>query len=205
SCEDCGYTREQIVGTPFWQGPWWTFSPPLSQQVAAAAAQAATGQVVRAEIPYRLADGSERIADVSIQPIKDDTGRVLFLAPTGVDITDRKRAEADREKFVTLVESSTDFIGMCDLDGVPFFVNRAGLEMVGLDGIEQARRTPVRDFFFPEDQSRIMDEFFPGVLQQGHGEVEVRFRHFKTGEALWMAYKVLTVTDAAGKPLALAT
>ena len=39
----------------------------------------------------------------------------------------------------------------------------AGLEMVGLDGIEQARRTPVRDFFFPEDQPRIMDEFFPSV------------------------------------------
>ena len=94
-------------------------------------------------------------------------GPGLFLAPTGTDITDRKRAEADREKFVTLVENSTDFIGMCDLDGIPFFVNRAGLEMVGLDGIEQARRTPVRDFFFPEDQPRIMDEFFPVGAGEG--------------------------------------
>jgi hypothetical protein len=45
---------------------------------------------------------------------------------TGTDITERKRAEADREKFVALVESSRDFIGMCDLNGIPFFVNRAG-------------------------------------------------------------------------------
>ena len=121
------------------------------------------------------------------------------------DITDRKRAEADREKFVTLVENSTDFIGMCDLDGVPFFVNRAGLTMVGLDDLEEARRTPVASFFFPEDQPRIMDEFFPSVLEQGHGEIEVRFRHFKTGEARWMAYKVLTLPDAAGRPVAFAT
>jgi PAS domain S-box-containing protein len=205
SCEDCGYTREQIVGTPFWQGPWWAFSPPLSQQVAAAAAQAATGQVVRAEIAYRLADGSERIADFTIQPISDDTGRVLFLAPTGIDITDRKRAEADREKFVTLIENSTDFIGISDLDGIPLFVNRAGLEMVGLDDIEQARQTPVASFFFPEDQSRVVDEFFPLVSRQGHGEIEIRFRHFKTGEARWMAYKVLTLPDAGGRTIAYAT
>jgi signal transduction histidine kinase/CheY-like chemotaxis protein len=40
---------------------------------------------------------------------------------------------------------------------------------------------------------------------KGHGEVEVRFRHFKTGEARWMSYKVLTLPDAAGRPVALAT
>jgi PAS domain S-box-containing protein len=145
------------------------------------------------------------MVDITILPIRDDAARVLFLASTGTDITDRRRAETDRERFVTVIENSTDFIGMCDLNGVPFFVNRAGLAMIGLDGIEQARRTSVRDFFFPEDQPRIIDEFFPAVLERGHGEIEVRFRHFKTGEARWMAYKVVTLTDAAGQPSALAT
>jgi PAS domain S-box-containing protein len=205
SCEDCGYTREQVVGRPFWQGPWWASSPLLSQQVAAASTQAATGQIVRVELPYLLASGGERTADFTIQPITDDTGRVLFLAPTGIDVTDRKRAEADREKFVTLIGNSTDFIGICDLEGIPFFVNRAGLEMVGLEDIEEARRTPLASFFFPEDQSRIMDEFLPLVSRQGHGEIEVRFRHFKTGEPRWMAYKVLTLPDAAGRTVAYAT
>ena len=40
------------------------------------------------------------------------------------------------------------------------------------------------------------------MLAQGHGEIEIRFRHFKTGEARWMAYKVLTLPDAAGRPMA---
>ena len=44
---------------------------------------------------------------------------------------------SERERFFTLIESSTDFIGMWDLDGVPFFVNQAGLDMAGLDSIEQ--------------------------------------------------------------------
>ena len=155
--------REQIIGKPFWDGPWWAPSPPLVEQIKAASARPPAGESFRAEMPYFVGDGSERMADVMIQPIKDDTGRVLFLAPTGLDITDRKRAEADREKFVTLVESSTDFIGMCDLEGMPFFVNRAGLEMVGLDSIEEARRTPVASFFFPEDQPRIMRRVLSAV------------------------------------------
>jgi signal transduction histidine kinase/ActR/RegA family two-component response regulator len=50
-----------------------------------------------------------------------------------------------------------------------------------------------------------MQEFFPSVLEKGHGEIEVRFRHFKTGEARWMTYKVLTLPDAFGRPVALAT
>jgi signal transduction histidine kinase/CheY-like chemotaxis protein len=77
--------------------------------------------------------------------------------------------------------------------------------MVGLETLDEARRAHVRDFFFPEDQSRIMDEFFPSVAANGHGEIEVRFRHFKTGAARWMAYKVLGLTDASEKIVAFGT
>jgi PAS domain S-box-containing protein len=205
SLESCGFTKEQVIGKKFWECAWWNPSPELITTIKAASAKAAAGELFRAELPYFVADGSERMVDFALLPIKDEAGQVLFLVPTGTDITERKRAEADRQKFVTLVENSTDFIGMCDLAGIPFFVNRAGLQMVGLESIEQARRTPVPDFFFPEDQSRIMDEFFPSVLEKGHGEIEVRFRHFQTGEARWMAYKVLTLTDTTGHPVAFAT
>ena len=205
SWEGCGYTREQIIGRPFWEGPWWSPSPELVERIKEASHRVAMGYAFRAEMPYFLAGGAERIADVTIVPIKDAEGRVLFLAPTGVDITERKRAEADREKFVTLIENSPDFIGMCDLAGVPFFVNRAGLAMIGLDSLDEARRTRVASFFFPEDQRRIVEEFFPSVLQSGHGETEVRFRHFKTGEARWMDYKVLTLPGADGRPIGFAT
>jgi PAS domain S-box-containing protein len=205
SLEACGYTKEQVIGKKFWECAWWSPSPELMATIKAGSARAAAGELFLAELPYFVADGTERVVDFILLPIKDESGRVIFLAPTGTDITDRRRAEADRQKFVTLVENSTDFIGMCDLDGIPFFVNRAGLEMAGLDGIEQARHTPVRDFFFPEDQPKVMDEFFPSVLAKGHGEMDVRFRHFRTGEARWMAYKVLALHNAAGRVVAFAT
>ncbi len=150
-------------------------------------------------------NGQRILVSLTVSPIKDDEGHVVGASKIARDISDRKLAESERQKFVTLVENSTDFIGISDLNAVPIFVNRAGLQMVGLETLEDARAVNVRDFFFPEDQPLIMNEFFPSVVATGHGEIEVRFRHFKTGQARWMAYKVLKLDDESGRSVAFAT
>ena len=151
------------------------------------------------------ADGARIWVSLTISPIVDETGAVVAASKIVRDVTARIRAETEREKLLKVLENSQDFIGMCDLHGVPFFVNRAGLALVGLDSLEQARQTPLREFFFPEDQAGIVDEFLPRVLREGQGEMDIRFRHFKPGAARWMAYKVLTLTDHTGAPTGFAT
>ena len=99
SVESPGFTTEQFIGKPFWEGPWWAPSPALREQIEAATRQAAAGQSFGGELPYFVADGSQRMVDLSIQPIRDATGRVIFLAPLGVDITERKRGETDRQRL----------------------------------------------------------------------------------------------------------
>jgi PAS domain S-box-containing protein len=197
-----GYPAEQAIGRHIS-----LVIPPerLAEEDQIVASLKAERRVDHFETERIRSDGQRIAVSLTISPIKDADGRVVGASKIVRDITERRRAEAEREKFVTLVENSTDFIGICDLEGIPFFINRAGLDMVGLDDLEHARRTPVSDFFFPDDQPRIANEFFPAVLRDGHGEIEIRFRHFKTGQARWMAYKVVTLTDAAGRPIALAT
>jgi PAS domain S-box-containing protein len=169
------------------------------------AALRAGRRVEHFETERRRKDGRLVPVSLTISPIRDETGKVVGASKVARDVTERRQVEEERQKFVTLVENSTDFIGMCDLQAIPFFVNRAGLAMVGLDSLEQARVTPVAEFFFPEDQPRIMGEFFPSVLEKGHGALDVRFRHFKTGDAIWMEYKVLVIKDPSGQPVAIAT
>jgi PAS domain S-box-containing protein len=143
-------------------------------------------------------DGRRVVVSLSVSPIKDDHGNVIGASKIARDVTRERHAEAERNRLVTLIENSKDFIGIYGLDAVPIFVNHAGLEMAGLDSIEAARRVTAWDFFFPEDQARIRDELFPAALQTGHAETEVRFRSFKTGAARWMAYKLLALVDEAG-------
>lgn len=121
------------------------------------------------------------------------------------DFTERKRLEEERQKFVSLADSSPEFIGMCDRDFRPFYVNAAGLSLVGLDSLADALQVTVQDCFFPEDRPFVMNEFFPCVLNNGHGEIEIRFRHFKTGEAIWMLYNVFNIFDAGGAVVGWAT
>ncbi len=121
------------------------------------------------------------------------------------EIAKRNRTQAERNLYISLAKSSTEFIGMCDTKGVPIFINDAGLSFVGLDSLEQGLKTPVKEFFFPEDQAFIMEEFFPAVFQNGRGEIEIRFRHFKTGKALWMIYNVFALKDLNDKIIGLGT
>jgi PAS domain S-box-containing protein len=108
--DGCGFYREDVMGKKFWDCGWWNRSPALAELVRAAALQAAQGELFRAEIAYFLADGSERLVDLTLAPVLDDARQVLFVAATGTDITDRKRSdealrklaadlsEADRQK-----------------------------------------------------------------------------------------------------------
>lgn len=107
--------------------------------------------------------------------------------------------------FVSLADNSTEFFGISDLDLKPIYVNPAGLKRVGLDSFEQAAETSVIDFFFPEDRTFIKDIFFARIQHDGYGEVEIRFRHFKTGEPIWMIYTVFLVKNENGEPLGYGT
>jgi PAS domain S-box-containing protein len=94
----CGFTREETIGKHFWDCGWWSPSPALQQMVRAACAQAAAGEMFRTETHYFVADGSERWVDLIIAPVTDEAGRVLFLSPTGTDITEKKRAVDELRK-----------------------------------------------------------------------------------------------------------
>jgi PAS domain S-box-containing protein len=142
-------------------------------------------------------------AEMRSSPLEWDgqPGYVIALR----DITERKHMELERQKFVSLAENSMEFIGMCDMNFNPFYINEAGMRLIGLDNMEQCVQTPIQAFFFPEDQRFILEEFFPRVVREGHADVEIRFRHFKTGTPIWMIYNVFFIKDNTGEPVGIAT
>jgi len=91
--DTCGFTRDEVIGKPFWECPWWNPSPALMDMVRSACLGAADGRPFRAETNYFVADGSERVVDLILAPVTDETGRALFVAATGTDITERRQME----------------------------------------------------------------------------------------------------------------
>jgi PAS domain S-box-containing protein len=93
SLDWCGYTGDQVLNRPFWDTPWWRGSEEMKARIRFATNRAASGATFREELRYWLADGSERIVDFAIHPIRDQSGAVMFLHPTGIDITERRMME----------------------------------------------------------------------------------------------------------------
>jgi len=162
-------------------------------------------RITERDYTIRTKDGATRVWDFSSAPLgRLPDGRRLVIS-MAMDVTELKRAEEEREKFVFLAESSSEFIGMCDLDLQPLYVNPAGVRMVGLPDMAAACRVKVQDYFFVEDQPFITEEFFPRVMREGHGVVEIRLRHFQTGEPVWMSYYLFHLRDASGTVVGWAT
>ncbi|MCX7825746.1 MAG: PAS domain S-box protein [Verrucomicrobiae bacterium] len=193
-----GWTVEELKAKP-----WLDFVHPDDRAATLRAGEGLLGgRVVRDfENRYRCSDGSYRWLSWNAFPL---AGEGMIFAVVR-DVTEHKQAEAERQKFVMLAESSSEFIGMCDLDMKPLYVNPAGVRMVGLPDMAAACRVKVQDYFFPEDQRFIAEEFFPRVMREGHGHVEIRLRHFQSGEPIWMFYYLFSVRDASGTPVGWAT
>ncbi len=98
----CGYLEEDVLGRYFWECGWWRLSTEAQAKIKVATASAARGIPYQEILTYNWADGTERVVDFGLHPILDDHGNILFLHPTGVDITELKRAE---EKYRTLAET----------------------------------------------------------------------------------------------------
>lgn len=154
---------------------------------------------------YLHKDGSVVWINLTAALVRGDTGQPRYFISVVEDISGRKQLEIERQKFFLLAESSSEFIGMCDLDMKFLYVNPEGRRMVGLPDLAAACRIKVQDYFFPEDRRFIAEEFFPRVQREGHGDVEIRLRHFQTGEPIWMYYYLFSVYDAAGMPVGWAT
>jgi PAS domain S-box-containing protein len=204
-CEVLGYSEDEIIGKNWFDN----FLPErLRKAVKEVSEKVFSGEIESVkyyENEILTKSGEEKIIAWHNSVLKDEKENIIGTLSSGQDITELKLMENVRQKFVMLVDSSSEFIGMCDLDMNPTYVNNAGMRMVGFPDMTAACQVKVEDYFFPEDQQFIKDEFFPRVLQDGEGEVEIRLRHFQTGDPIWMFYSLFNVRDSKGEIVGWAT
>ncbi|MDK3158155.1 PAS domain S-box protein [Kamptonema cortianum] len=116
-----GVSREQVVGQPFWDSPWWKFSPEAQAKLKTAIAQAAQGAFIRYEAEVWGADNRLVTIDFSLRPLLNEAGEVVMLIPEGRDISDRKQAEAALQQSEAtlrqILEALPDLVILMDRQG----------------------------------------------------------------------------------------
>jgi diguanylate cyclase (GGDEF)-like protein/PAS domain S-box-containing protein len=122
-----------------------------------------------------------------------------------VDLTERRKLELERHKFVSLADNSEDFIAICDQNLSFHYINPRGLTMLGIDTLAQGIEIPLQELYFPEDRAFILEDFCPKVKAIGSAEIEIRFRHFKSDSAIWMLQNVFSIQDDQNNMIGYAT
>jgi PAS domain S-box-containing protein len=98
--------RSEVINKPFWETPWWSHSKRLQARLRSAIKRAAKGEFIRFEATHVAADGKPHYVDFSLKPVKNSSGRVIYLIPEGRDITERKEAEKRLVKARRAAEKS---------------------------------------------------------------------------------------------------
>ena len=188
-----GYTREEAIGAELAELIIPARMREQHRRGLARFLETGEGPVIgkRIEIDGLRKDGSEICVELAITALKIDSSPV-FTAYLR-DISDRRRAEGEREKFVALVEQTDDFIGMGSLDGNIIYVNRAGCRLVGLDPAK-APGTPIAAVHPEKWWVKLRDEIFPAVAGGEKNWLgEAQLRNVQTNEPIDVLMNIFTV------------
>jgi len=176
----------------------------------------------RVELTGMRADGSEFPVELAINLVAGP-GPSLFTG-TVRDITERRRAEQEREEWLRLEQvarldatQARDQLhailsGVADAvtaqapDGRLLFANDAALELLGFDTFDELQSAPgdwMRDRFEILDEAGdpMPTEKLPGrraLAGEAGAEAVVRFRLRATGEERWSAVKATPILDEDG-------
>jgi PAS domain S-box-containing protein len=117
---------------------------------------------------------------------------------------DLQRAEESARLMASLVENSTEFIGIASPQGQLMFVNPAGRQLLGLDPDADVTIYHRRDFH-PAEELPLTDEVNSVLNRDGHWAGKRFMRHFKTNEQIPVFQNIFLVREEGTSRLLVAT
>jgi len=138
-----------------------------------------TGAAPSISIEYRIArpDGEVRCVHVRGFQVRDAAGELIRLTGIVTDITESKRANAQRERLADIVEASPDFIGFADPKTTQIqYINKHGRRMCGIGEDEDVGNLKISDVH-PAWMNNRFAEVMPAAIRDGLWEGEGAFLH----------------------------
>ncbi|MEM8831613.1 MAG: PAS domain S-box protein [Cyanobacteria bacterium P01_G01_bin.19] len=170
---------EDVLGKPFAQAYWWSYSREIQAQLNDAIQRAAAGKLVRYDVEVRLNSEHYILIDFSLIPLFDDSGNVEYLIPSGIDITEReasKQALKQREYQLRLItEVIPQQVWTALPNGEIDYINQRWQEYTGIS-LEEISDRSWSAIVHPEDLERVSQTWNKAVETGGKYNIKARLR-----------------------------
>lgn len=160
-------------------------------------------EAYQAEKRYLRKDGGVVWGLLSAAVVHDADGAPFHLVSQIQDITERKVAEAERERLAAIVESAHDAIIGRDLDGTITSWNRGAEQMFGYSRAEMLGRSIA--FLAPPEAADEIGDFLDAIRRGDRVEGYETVRMTRDGRAIHVALSTSPVRDAAGQIVGAST
>lgn len=159
--------RDDVVGRPFWETPWWDHDPSLQADLREWIGRAAKGEYVSYESDHVTGDGLTFTVRGSIRPVTDEDGTVTSLLVSGRDVTRREDQRRELEGLHQAVEDAAD--GIAVLAGEEYvYVDQTHADMYGFDDKEQLLGKSWKTLYGEIETQRLEETVFPVLREKGH-------------------------------------
>ncbi len=137
---------------------------------------------IRDEIRYVASDGKIRWVEFFVNPAWNNSGRITGFSGTINDITERRLAAEERQKFASMVENSTDIILIAGLDGSINYMNPSGMNALGINPGLPEQSVRLNDLFDESSREKIESVFGTGVQKRTSWNGESKIINKKNGD-----------------------
>jgi PAS domain S-box-containing protein len=129
------------------------------------------GETVGFESVLRAKDGRRVVCGGRGWPHRED-GKLVGTYAVYRDLTEQYRSEHVRERLMSTLEASPDFVSIVTCEGQLVYLNKAARTLIGLDGDADVSLVDLGSLRNSEEARRMIDEIIPVAMREGSWESE---------------------------------
>ena len=163
--------------------------------------QRLTSQVINTKQSIRFEDSRDgKYLNNTFYPVLDIQGEVEKLIVISSDLTEQKSAENDlknsQQYLQAIIENEPECVKLVDDRGKLIEMNRAGLEMLQADSLEEAQQQPLINYILPKWRALFI-ALHKEVMNGNNGILEFEIKGLK-GEFRWLETHAVPMHDSDG-------
>lgn len=195
--ERAGIQRQDVIGKPFWETPWWTHDAEQQQRLRQAIRRVAAGGHDRFESTHPVPGADVGYFNFFLAPIRDAAGQVVYLVSEAHDITARRQVEqtlhAAEQRFRAISEGSMLGVFATDPDGKATYFSKRATEITGIKEVE-AVGSDIAWLMYPNDQGQYKAQWRIAIVERKPFVGERRHMR-RDGGVSWVRIHVAPIVE----------